>query len=131
MSSRGDLAEGAGRRRREVHLARGSWLDRGRFRHREKSSRKTRDRDWTPQLKINRVQVQKAEEQRGQGAVRPMGKDDRGRGDRQRDRGQMGHFSDAKDSQTRRTAKALGTHTKIRGQRLGRQTQARGQAKKG
>lgn len=43
-------------------LGRGSWLDRGSFGPREKSSRKTRDRDQTPRLRTNRVQMQKSKE---------------------------------------------------------------------
>lgn len=56
-----DLEEGSGRRT-EAHLGRGSWLDRGSFGPREKSGRKTRDRDRTPRLRINRVQMQKSKE---------------------------------------------------------------------
>lgn len=43
----------------------------------------------------------------------------------------MHRFSDAEDGRARRLEKGLEIHTKIRGQRLGRQTQARAQAKKG
>lgn len=72
-----DLEERA-ERRRETHLGRGSWLDRGSIRPR-KSLVGRQETETGFRLRIKRMQMQRSRGQRGWGwgAARPMGEEDR------------------------------------------------------